>query len=135
MAPGDGDDDTVDDGGHSLSCPDQDPTEGEPCTAPEGTTCPAGACDDTYVACRKGIWTLSSVPPAEVLCPAAAPAEGDDCPRCFPSTLVCAFGCNEGEGSRAVCVREADGRARWRVTERSCPSFDGGADADPQDGS
>lgn len=117
-----------------LQCPLEGPQEGVSCTEPEGTTCAADSCDDTYVSCRRGVWTASTVPAPEVLCPGAVPTDGEACPRCFPATIVCSYGCpNSPTGSRAVCVRQAKGNALWRITTRECPTFDAGPDA--EDGS
>lgn len=118
-------------GGEALVCPSEDPHEGEPCSQPEGTTCVSGACDDSFVACRGGLWRKSTAKSPDVLCPSVAPDDDSECPPCFPSTLVCSFGCQDaGSGLRAVCAHEADGPGRWRVTARECPSFDAGEPAD-----
>ena len=139
-----GDDDSAEPDTGAAECPalgpaDLGPEEGAYCTQPEGTTCALGPCADTYLTCRGGRWAKSSTSPPKPLCPAQAPAEGDECPRCFPTYLLCAFGCDGDAGQsavRAVCSETGSGGLVWQLSPRECPAFDAGAaDADPQDGS
>ncbi len=121
----------------SADCPQGDPQEGAECTQPEGTTCAAGECGTTYFACRGARWT-SSPPAPKLHCPPRVPTAGDACPRCFPTSQACQFGCVDTSqpAAFAVCVSASSGGLMWEVTPRQCPTFDASApDAEAQDGS
>lgn len=133
-----GDDDDDEPSIGSADCPEVDPEEDAQCTQPEGTTCAVGPCSDRYMACRSGRWARSATSPPVAACPAQAPEPGDSCPRCFPTSVRCAFGCDgEQPAIFGVCNDQgASGGLIWQVSPRECPRFDASAgDADPQDGS
>lgn len=132
-APDDGDGGLDGGGLDAATCPSNEPTEGEPCTLPSGTTCAFGGCATRIARCDRGAWIFAGNPPPRPPCPTTPPTEDDPCPACWPGgscTYVpesCSLPPDAGDGGALpqTAVASCQDR-RWRVAFTPCS--DSGAD-------
>lgn len=103
-----------------AQCPRDPPTDGTPCTLPEGTACTFGQCA-VIVQCSRGEWRLS--PSAKPPCPDVFPGPVP-CPRCWPAGASCNVGTCVGPDAGDSTRIFSCPNGVWSLTVLPCP--DGG---------
>lgn len=118
-------------------CPDEAPFGGEPCTAPEGTTCDFGACDARLVQCLGGFWRYGKNPETAIPCPKDPPEPDAACPICWLPATLCRYGsedCSLPDASRKRAVASCPAGV-WEVAIAPCSDASAAEDAAEDAGS